>query len=84
MQEPHELHCKATKSILRYVKGTIKFGIHYGANSTLDLISFTDSNWASNNTDCKFTCGYSLSLGSGPICWLSKKQAAIYLSLAEE
>jgi hypothetical protein len=29
MQEPHELHWKAAKRILRYVQGTITFGIHY-------------------------------------------------------
>jgi hypothetical protein len=29
MQESHELHLKATKHILRYVQGTITFGIHY-------------------------------------------------------
>jgi hypothetical protein len=29
MQEPHELHWKETKRILRYVKGTTSFGIHY-------------------------------------------------------
>jgi hypothetical protein len=83
MQEPHELHWKAAKSILRYVQGTITFGIHYVVDSTLDLIEFTDSNWAGNSTDCTSTSGYSLSLGSRPICWSSKKQAAISLSSAE-
>jgi hypothetical protein len=43
MQEPHELHWKAAKRILRYVQGTITFGIHYATYSTLDLIGFTDS-----------------------------------------
>eukprot|EP00253_Pinus_taeda_P008156 PITA_08156 len=33
--------------------------------------------------DRNSTSGYSLSLGSGPICWSSKKQAAIALSSAE-
>jgi hypothetical protein len=83
MQEPHELHWKAAKCILRYVQGTITFGIHYATNSTLDLIRFTDSDWAGDNTDRKSTFGYSLSLGSGPICWSSKKQAAIALYLIE-
>jgi hypothetical protein len=40
MQESHELHWKAAKCILRYVQGTITFGIHYGEDSTLDLIGF--------------------------------------------
>jgi hypothetical protein len=83
MQEPHELNWKASKHILRYVQGTITFGIHYAADSTLDLIRFTDFDWASNNTNRKSTFGYSLSLGSEPICWLRKKQAAISLSSVE-
>jgi hypothetical protein len=83
MQESHELHWKAAKCILRYVQGTITFGIHYATDSTLDLIGFTYSDWAGDSIDCKSTSGYSLSLGSGPICWSSKKQAAIALSSAE-
>jgi hypothetical protein len=83
MQEPHELHWKAAKCILRYVQGTITFGIHYAIESTLDLIGFTDSDWAGDSIDRKSTSGYSLSLGSRPICWSSKKQAAIALSSAE-
>jgi hypothetical protein len=84
MQEPHELHWKATKNILQYVQGTITFGIHYETNSTLDLIGFTDSDWSGNSNDHKTTSGYSLSLGSGPIYWSSKKQYSISLSSAEE
>eukprot|EP00253_Pinus_taeda_P016560 PITA_16560 len=63
--------------------GTITFGIHYAAGSALNLLGFTDSDWAGDSIDRKSTSGYSLSLGSGPICWLSKKQAAIALSSAE-
>eukprot|EP00253_Pinus_taeda_P031040 PITA_31040 len=65
------------------VGGTITFGIHYAAGSALNLLGFTDSDWAGDNIDRKSTSGYSLSLGSGPICWSSKKQAAIALSSAE-
>jgi hypothetical protein len=80
MQELHELHWKVAKHILRYVQGTITFGIHYAADSTLDLIGFTDSDSDGNNIDRKSTSGYSLTLGSGPICWSSNKKATISLS----
>jgi hypothetical protein len=83
MQEPHELHWKVAKRILRYVQGTITFGIHYAIDTTLDLIGFTDFNWAGDSIDHKSTSGYSLSLGSRPICWSSKKQAAIALYSSE-
>jgi hypothetical protein len=83
MQDLHELHWKVAKFILRNVHGTTTFGVHYEKNSTLDLIEFTDSDWDGNNIDCKSTSSYSLSIGSGPICWSSKKKDAISLSLAE-
>ena len=83
MQEPHELHWKDAKCILRYVQGTITFGIHYETDSTLDLIGFTDFDWADDSIDHKSTSSYSLGLGFRPIFWLSKKQSAIALSSAE-
>jgi hypothetical protein len=83
MQEPHELHWEVAKRILRYVQGTITFGIHYATDSTLDLIGFTDSDWIGDNTDHNSTSGCSLSLSSGPFCWSRKKQAIISLSSAE-
>eukprot|EP00253_Pinus_taeda_P031177 PITA_31177 len=57
--------------------------IHYAAGTALNLLGFTDSDWAGDNIDRKSTSGYSLSLGSRPIYWLSKKQATIALSSAE-
>eukprot|EP00253_Pinus_taeda_P033639 PITA_33639 len=43
MQEQHELHWNAAKRILRYVQGTITFGIHYAAGTALNLLGFTNS-----------------------------------------
>jgi hypothetical protein len=84
MQEPHELHWKVAKCIIRYVQGTITFWIHYATDSTLDIIGFTNSDWAGDRIDRKSTSGYSLSLGFGPICWSSKKQVVISLSSFKE
>eukprot|EP00253_Pinus_taeda_P010430 PITA_10430 len=57
------------------------------ANYAWDLLErfrMTDySDWKGDNIDRKSTFGYSLSLGSGTICWLSKRQAIIALSSAE-
>ena len=64
MQEPHELHWKVEKRILRYAKGTTSFGIHYAAKSSLDLVGYTDSDWEGDNIDCKSTSEYVLYLGS--------------------
>eukprot|EP00253_Pinus_taeda_P011054 PITA_11054 len=63
--------------------GKITYGIHYAANCSLNLIGFTDSDWVGDTIDRKSTSGYVLSLGSSPIFWSSKKQAAIALSSTE-
>ena len=83
MQTPRESHWKAAKRILRYVRGTIQFGIHYSAKAAPLLVGFTDSDWAGDPDDRKSTAGYVFTLGSGPITWACKKQAAISLSSAE-
>eukprot|EP00253_Pinus_taeda_P033679 PITA_33679 len=83
LQNPRESHWKAAKRILRYVRGTVQFGIHYSAKATPLLVGFTDSYWAGDPDDRKSTAGYVFTLGSGPITWACKKQAAIFLSSAE-
>eukprot|EP00253_Pinus_taeda_P035763 PITA_35763 len=59
-------------------------GVHLEDGGTaLNLFGFIDFDWADDNIDRKSTSGYSLGVGSGPICWWSKKQAAIALSSAK-
>jgi hypothetical protein len=80
MQDLHEIHWKDEKNILRYVWGTITFGIHYSTDSTLYFIRFIDFDWAGDNIYRKSTSGYSFSLVFRPSCWSSKKHVAISLS----
>jgi hypothetical protein len=74
MQTPHESHWKATQRILRYVRGTVQFEIHYSSGGTPLLVGFTDLDWADDPDDRKSTAGYVFSLGSGPVTWAYKKQ----------
>jgi hypothetical protein len=83
MKTPHESHWKEAKRILRYVRGTIQFKIHYSSGGTPLLVGFTDSDWADDPDDQKSTAGYVFSLGSGPVTWACKKQQAIALSSVE-
>ena len=80
MQTPHESHWKEDKRILRYVRGTVQFEIHYSSGGTPLLVGFTDSDWADDLDDRKSIVGYVLSLDSGPVTWAYKKQHAISLS----
>ena len=47
------------------------------------MIGFTDSDWASENTDQKSTSGYVFMLVEGPISWSIKKQSFVALSSTE-
>ena len=75
MDQPHEIHWRVAKRILNFVQGTRTHGIFYKAKSDLDLIGFTNSDWASDNTDQKSTLGYLFMLAEGPNSWSRKKQS---------
>eukprot|EP00253_Pinus_taeda_P018881 PITA_18881 len=83
MERPKETHWQATKRILRYVKGTKRFGILYTSSESSDLVGYTDSDWAGSVDDQKSTFGYVFHMGSGAISWDSKKQPIVALSTAE-
>jgi hypothetical protein len=83
MEAPYSEHWEAAKRILRYVKGTTDYGIFYQANVPITLFGYTDSDLAGSVDDSKSTSGYAFSIGSGVICWSSKKQPIVALSTTE-
>ena len=55
MNDPSILHLKVAKCILRYVKGTIDYGLHYSHVEKLKLVGFSDNDWGNNLDDKKST-----------------------------
>jgi len=84
MSKPLESHWNAVKNVLRYLQGTVDYGIIYTDSSDVRLAGFADSDWAGNVDDRRSITGYAFSLGSGVITWSSEKQNTVSLSLAEE
>jgi hypothetical protein len=58
----------AVQRIFRYLKHTPEFGIWYSASSSLDLVGFSDANFAGGGIDQKSTSGTYHFLGSSLIC----------------
>jgi hypothetical protein len=81
--EPRQEHWVAAKHILRYLHGTIMYGLRYASNSEVKLHGFTDSDWAGSAEDRKSTSGLCFSLGSTMISWASRKQKSVALNTAE-
>ena len=55
MCEPWQIHWTATKHALRYLRGTVGYGLRYDSECDLKLQGFIDSNWAGCTTDRKST-----------------------------
>ncbi|XP_047267649.1 secreted RxLR effector protein 161-like [Capsicum annuum] len=79
-----EMHLKATKRVIKYIKGTINYGVKFQKNLNLKLLGYSDSDWAGSIDDMKSTSGYCFSLGSGIFLWYSKKQDIVAQSTAEK
>ncbi|PNX86621.1 copia-type polyprotein [Trifolium pratense] len=75
MERPTEMHLAAVKRIMRYLKGTLKFGVMYKCKkvNNLTLQGWSDSDYAGDHDDRKSTSGYVFTLGESAICWSSKK-----------
>ncbi|XP_059627472.1 uncharacterized mitochondrial protein AtMg00810-like [Cornus florida] len=81
---PKMSHLQAAKRILRYVKGTIFYGLHYIFFSpTMTIAAFSDADWGRSLPDRKSTSGCCYILGSNVVSWLSKKQNTVSLSTSE-
>lgn len=83
MQRPSKHHLGAAKRILRYVQGTLDFGISYAKDENLELVAYTDSDWAGSADDRKSTTGFIFCLSGGAVSWMSKKQGVTALSSTE-
>nr|GEV10052.1 ribonuclease H-like domain-containing protein [Tanacetum cinerariifolium] len=46
MHDPREPHFSALKQILRYVQGTLDYGLQLFSSTTDSLIAYSDTNWA--------------------------------------
>jgi len=67
-----EIHWRAAKRVLRYLKGTMNLGLKYASELT-PLKGFVDSDWGNNEVDRRSQSGFVFLLGGGPITWDSRK-----------
>ncbi|XP_076912527.1 secreted RxLR effector protein 161-like [Bidens hawaiensis] len=82
MQSPKQSHATLIKQILRYIQGTLGFGISYTRGKYV-LAGCSDSSHNIDQDDGKSTTGRVFYLGSSPITWCSQKQDTVTLSSCE-
>ena len=77
---PKQSHLVVVKRIVKYLKGTMNYGLPYPRNKNLQLNAYSDVDWENYLDERKSTSGGAFFLGDSLVAWLSKKQGSISLS----
>ncbi|KAJ0500301.1 putative RNA-directed DNA polymerase [Helianthus annuus] len=94
MHSPTEHQWSAVKRILRYIQGTVNYGllIRHDSSSTLHaftdtswnhLAAFSDADWAGCPIDRRSTGGFAIYLGCNLVSWMARKQKTVSRSSTE-
>ncbi|KAL2327656.1 hypothetical protein Fmac_021083 [Flemingia macrophylla] len=71
--EPREVHLKAVKRILRYLKGTINFGLCFRRSQDFSLLVYCDADYAGDRWERKSISGGYHFIGNSLVSWTSKR-----------
>jgi hypothetical protein len=82
MSNPKTDHWHALERVMRYLQGTMSYGIHYSGQHTV-LEGYSDSNWISDVDELYATSGYVFTIGGGAVSWRSCKQTILTRSTME-
>ena len=66
-------HYRAVKKVMRYVQGTKDCMLMYRQTNNLDVIGYSDSDFAGYVDSRKSTSGYHFVMAGGAILWRSVK-----------
>eukprot|EP00261_Vitis_vinifera_P039153 XP_019080396.1 PREDICTED: uncharacterized protein LOC109123854 [Vitis vinifera] len=84
LHAPTADHFLAVKRILRYVKGTLHFGLTFRPSAApVALVAYSDADWAGCPDTRRSTSGYSIYLGDNLVSWSAKKQPTVSCSSCE-
>lgn len=84
LEKPTDRDWSNVKRIMRYIKGTMNFGILYKSDSKNDVLHvYCDSDHSGDPKTYRSTTGVVTIFAEGPISWLSKRQTSVALSTTE-
>lgn len=73
-------HWRAAKRILRYLAGTVDYGIYFHKGHNFNICAYADADWANDLCDRKSHTGFVVKMGCNVVNWESRKQRCTALS----
>ncbi|XP_052489893.1 secreted RxLR effector protein 161-like [Gossypium raimondii] len=83
IQNPKKQHLEAVQRVLRYVKGTLDYGLLYKKCEVCKLAGYCDADYAGDHDTRRSTTGYVFKFGLGTIPGYTKRQPTVSLSTIE-
>ncbi|CAB4002480.1 Hypothetical predicted protein [Paramuricea clavata] len=77
MAKPSKDHWIRVKRVLRYLKGTLDYGLKYSADENPTLVGYSDSDWAGDINTRRSTSGYVFQVANSTVSWSSKRQRTV-------
>lgn len=76
-------HWQAAKRVMRYLKGTKYYRLTYKYADQLEMVGYSESDWARCQDLCISTSRYVFLLAGGAVSWRSVKQSLVASSTME-
>jgi histone deacetylase 1/2 len=83
LHAPTLSHWSAVKRILRYVQGTLNFGLKIRKSTSVIVSGFFDADWAGCVDDRRSTDGFAVFFGPNLVSWSARKQPTVSRSSTE-
>ena len=85
MQNPRDSHGVGMKQVLRYLQGSLAYGLVFESSKMKipKLVGYSDSSYNVDPDDGKSTTGHIFYIDNSPISWCSQKQEVVALSSCE-
>ena len=83
MSSPRHLHLVAVRRIIHYLRGSPTRGLFFPTDTSLQLVAYSDADWAGCLDTPRSTTGWCMFLGDALISWRCKKQDRVSKSSTE-
>jgi hypothetical protein len=84
MANPGLEHWKGVKRVLRYIQGTLDYGLMYTSDGKEPILTgYSDADWGGDLTTRRSTTGYVFQIQGNTVSWCSKLQGCVSKSTTE-